>query len=201
LPPSRAAGALDPFGPGASAGGNPLNLDGNQNVPTGGRDRGGEVAGAGRDPRSNIYEWQETFSNLLQVLLIAVLLFIGSVPLIKTARTALLYRRAKTPSAQAAAAFRHFEIEASELAATRSPAESASGFARRLGARNKVPKKPAARLAAIYELATYGPGPLGAEDAHHALEQSRALRRALWSGATWLQRLTRLFSPVGLLGR
>lgn len=201
LPPSAAPGIEDPFAPGGGADGNPLNLEGNQNVPTGGRDRGGEVPGSRQDPRSPIYEWQETFSSLLKVLLIAAFLFIGSVPLIKTIRSALLYRRAKTPGAQTTAAFRHFEIEAAELAATRSPAESASGFARRLGARHKVPKKPAARLAAIYELATYGPGPLPPDAAHDALEQSRALRRALWSGATWWQRLTRLFSPVSLLGR
>ncbi|HEV3472438.1 MAG TPA: DUF4129 domain-containing protein, partial [Actinomycetota bacterium] len=180
---------------------NPLNLAGNQNIPRGGRNLGTDVASDSDDQRSVIYQWQETFSDLLSVLLIAVLLFICSVPLIKAARTALLYRRADGPEAHAAAAYRHFELEASELAGPRSPAESASRFARRLGAAHKVPKKPASQLATIYEMATYGPRPLSLEAAEDALAQSRILRRALWNGATWWQRLARLFSPVGLINR
>ena len=199
VPPSRAAAAPDPFAPGAVAGGNPLNLDGNQNVPTGGRDRGGEIPGTARDPRSNIYEWQKTFSDLLAVLLIVLLISICSVPLVKTTRLALLYRGARTPGAEAAAAFRVFELEAAELASARAPSESASHFARRLGAGHSVPKKPAARLAAIYELATYGPRPLEAALAEEARTNARSLRRALWSGAGWWRRLQRLFSPAGLL--
>ena len=200
VPPSRAAATEDPFAAGRGFGGNPLNLDGNQNVPTGGRDRGG-VPATQRDQRSPVYEWQKTFSALLKVLLIVLLIAIGSVPVVKAARSALLYRRARTPSDQAAAAFRHFELEAAELAVPRVPAESASRFARRLGARYKVPKKPAARLAAIYELATYGPRPLEVSLAEEARRNAHELRRALWSGATWWSRLQRLFSPAGLLTR
>ncbi len=201
VPPSRDVPGQDPFTAGGGAGGNPLNLQGNQNIPTGGRDRGGEAPGARRTPGTTVYEWQKTFSDLLTVLLLVLLLAICSVPLVKAARNALLYRRARTPGDQAAAAFRSFELEAAELAIARVPAESASHFARRLGAGHKVPKKPAARLAAIYELATYGPRPIDTALADEARTHARTLKRSLWSGATWSRRLQRLFSPAGVVIR
>jgi len=180
---------------------NPQFLDGNQNVLTGGRDiRGG--AGVTNDPGTpRRYAWQDTFANLLTVLILTVLVAVCVVPLLKTLRTSLSYRRAGDPSELVAAAFSHFEREARDLASGRRPAESAAGFARRMGSTYRVPKQPVAQLAGLYERAEYGPGPVPDIVAGEARALATHLRGQLWSSATWWARLRRLFSPKGLAVR
>ena len=176
----------------------PGELEGNIPVPVGGRDRGGDVAtGGGRNGQGRP-AWEETFARLLTVLLIGVLVAIALVPAMKVLRTGARYRRAHSPTDQVAAAFAHFESEAAELAIARGSSESASAYARRMGEGYRVPKTSALELAAIYERAMYGPTEVGQATARRARELAAELRTPLWSGATWVQRLQRLFSPRGL---
>lgn len=183
-------------------GGNPATLAGNQNVPTGGRDRGGPVeTSADRRDRAQRPIWEETFSRLLTFVLLAVLVFIASVPLLKTMRTTLRYRRARGPSALAEAAFAHFEAEAADLATARSPSESAASFARRLGAAYRLPRGNATELARIYEEAAYASDGVDMSSATRAKRLALALRRELWSSSSLAGRARRLFSPTGLISR
>jgi transglutaminase-like putative cysteine protease len=177
----------------------PGSLEGNVPVPVGGRDRGGEVDPA--DPRApeGRPAWAETFARLLSTLVVGILILIALVPVTKTVRTAVRYRRARTPIDQVAAAFAHFESEATELAGARGPSESATAYARRMGDGYHVPREAALQLATIYERAIYGPREVEATTAHTAKNLAGDLRGPLWSGATWLQRAQRLFSPKGLL--
>lgn len=178
----------------------PGDLEGNIPVPVGGRDRGGEVDTRGGRNGQGRPEWEETFARLLTVLLIAILVGIALVPAMKGLRTGSRYRRAHSPTDQVAAAFAHFESEAAELAVARGVSESASAYARRMGEGYRVPKNSALELATIYERAMYGPTEVEADTARRARKLVAELRTPLWSGATWVQRLQRLFSPRGLLG-
>lgn len=178
----------------------PGGLEGNLPIPVEGRDRGGEVAtGGGRNGQGRP-AWEKTFARLLTGLLIVILAAIALVPAIKALRTGARYRRAHSPTDEVAAAFAHFESEAAELAVARGPSESASAYARRMGEGYRVPKASALELAALYERAMYGPNEIGADTARRARKLVTELRTPLWSGATWVQRLQRLFSPRGLLG-
>jgi transglutaminase-like putative cysteine protease len=188
-------------GGGSANGPNPGTLPGNQNVPTGGRDRGGAVDPSGRSGANERPVWEETFSTVLSIVLLALLVFIALVPLMKMARTSFRYRRAASPSALAEAAFAHFEAEAAELASARSPSESATGFARRLGEGYKIPRGNAVELAAIYEKAAYASSGIENTTAQRARRLAVALRGELWAGATTGSRIKRLFSPAGLLSR
>ena len=146
-------------------------------------------------------EWRETFGRLAFALVIAGLAFLLFVPAFKQWRIRRRYRRATDPGARAAAAFSEFEVEAAELAAPRSKAESAAAYAERVAHLTGLPKDLAMRLADIYEAAEYAPapiaGPLGAE----AQQIARRLRSRLWAHASWWARIQRLFSPAGLLSR
>ena len=182
-------------------GGNPAGLAGNQNVPTGGRDRGGTVPTTGERQETDDRLWQETFSRALTVLLIALLVFIASVPLLKSIRTSLRYRRAHGPTAVAEAAFVHFESEAADLASARRPSESAASFARRIGSNYSLPRGKASELAEIYERAAYASDGIETLAATRAKRLALALRRELWSTASLTGKVRRLFSPAGLLSR
>jgi transglutaminase-like putative cysteine protease len=187
---------------GAGSGGlNPQALAGNQSVPLGGRDRGGAPPTSDEPGRAERPAWEETFSTALSIVVLALLIFIASVPLLKTLRTSLRYRRAHSPWAVAVAAFAQFESEAADLASPRAPSESASGFARRMGAGYKVPRHNALELAAIYERATYANQGIDDAAATRARRLAGALRGELWSAASLGNKLRRLFSPSGLLTR
>jgi transglutaminase-like putative cysteine protease len=195
--------ACNPFSdnPGGLGAGNPGLLEENQNVPTGGRDRGGPVlTGEGRRGIGRP-DWEQTFSAVLTILLLAFLLFIASVPGLKSLRTWTLYRSARTPSAVAEAAFAHFEREAADLANSRARSETASGFARRMGAAHRVPRSNVLELAAIYERASYAREGIDPTAATRAKRLAASLRRELWTSADFAQRVKRLFSPAGLLER
>ena len=181
--------------------GNPAELAGNQPVLLGGRDRGGPGLTGEERRRVARPEWEQTFSAVLTIIIVAGLLFIASVPLLKGLRTWTRYRSARTPSSMAAAAFAHFEREAADLASSRTPSETASGFARRLGAAYQVPRSNVLELAAIYERATYAREGIDLEAATHARRLATNLRRELWASAGLTQRVKRLFSPIGLVER
>ena len=145
--------------------------------------------------------WEETFSRLVTIVLLALLIFIASVPLLKSMRTHLRYRRAKDPSAIAEAAFAHFESEAADLATARGPSETASGFARRVGKSHNLPRGKALELAQIYERAAYAKSGIDGSGATRAKRLAIALRGEMWSAAGLGSKIRRLFSPAGLLSR
>lgn len=145
--------------------------------------------------------WEKAFERLAVGVGIALLLFLASVPALKTLRISRRYRKARGAEGAAAAAFAHFEDEAAELAAPRGPAESATAFAARLARLRKVPADDAARLARIYEAAEYGPRGVRAGQAAQARTLARKLRGAMWSRASWWARAARLFSPRRLVSR
>lgn len=187
---------------GAGRGGlNPRAFADNQSVPLGGRDRGGAPRISEERNGAERPAWERTFSTALSIVLLAVLIFIASVPLLKAMRTSLRYRRAHTPRAVALAAFAQFEAEAADLASPRAPSESASGFARRMGSGYRVPRRNALELAAIYERATYAGKDIDHTSAVRARRLAASLRGELWSGASLGNRVRRLFSPAGLLSR
>jgi transglutaminase-like putative cysteine protease len=180
--------------------GNPGGIAGNQEVPTGGRDRGGPapVPTARAGERA---AWEEAFSRVLTALLLGVLVAIASIPLLKSLRTSIRYRTASHPAAVAAAAFSHFEREAADLATGRARSESATGFARRLGAAHRAPKGPALELASIYERAEYARDGIDDATAAEARRLATDLRHELWTAAPLMRKLKRLFSPSGLVAR
>ena len=145
--------------------------------------------------------WERAFDRIVLAVAAALVLFLASVPALKTWRIRRRYRRARGADGAAAAAFAHFEDEAAELAAPRGPAESAAAFARRLAGLRKVPAEDAARLAGIYEAAEYGPRGVRSDQARQAKVLARKLRAAMWARASWWTRAERLFSPRRLVGR
>lgn len=144
-------------------------------------------------------KWEETFTRMLVALLLAGLVFIASVPAVKRWRVERRYLRAYDDRAKAAAAFAEFQWEASELASPRKVAESASAYARRIGNAVTATETPALRLASIYERAEFAPEPPSPQLAAEAKRLARQLKKALWSQASWWQRLKRLLSPAGLV--
>lgn len=202
IPPAEGFGDFGAIPPGERPpGGNPLNLQGNQNVPGGGRDRLEAAQDARRDRANANSQWQEAFRDLVTFLVLGLLVFICLVPVVKELRTAIAYRRARGPAAVAATAFRHFEREAADLASPRRPSESASGFMRRLAGNYRVPRENARQLAALYERAEYSRDGLAEDAADRAHAAARFLRGELWRAATWNARLRRLFSPASLFAR
>lgn len=160
-------------------------------------------AGLGGDDRPVAEDpvWEKAFNRLALAVTIGLLLFLASVPALKTWRINRRYRRARGADGAAAAAFAHFEDEAAELASPREPAESAAAYAARLVRLRKVPSGEAARLASIYEAAEYAPRGVRADQASQAKVLARKLRGALWARASWWARAARLFSPRRLVGR
>ena len=194
--------ANNPFSdnPGGRNGNAALRIQGNQADPGRGlRGADGGLGRAGRD-RDEV-RWQETFSGLLTWLVILVLAMLVLVPLIKSIRTSLLYRKARTARDEIAAAFQHFETEAGELAEPRLPSESASAYARRMGSSYRVPGSTALKLAALYEGAVYSRSEPTRDAGAEARRLATTLRRDLWSGATLVRKARRLFSPTALVGR
>lgn len=198
--PFQAQNPFSDIGNGRSGADLAAGIAGNQPDPGRGL-RGAEVPGADSRARRGRSEWEKTFSQVLSLLLLSVLLFIALVPLLKLARTWWRYRLARTPAELAAASFAHFEREAAELAQPRARSESASAFARRMGTGYRVPKSQALRLAAIYEAATYARDGIVQSSAQEAKQLARFLGRELWSGAGLWHKLRRLFSPGELFAR
>jgi transglutaminase-like putative cysteine protease len=163
-----------------------------------GEGRAGEI-GRGRVPENPA--WAQAFNRVALAIAVLGILFLALVPSLKRWRIERRYRRARGPDGEAAAAFRHFEDEAAELAAPRGPAESAVAFAARLAGLRKVPSADAERLARIYEAAEYAPQGVAAGQARQAKVLARKLRGAMWARASWWTRAGRLFSPRGLVGR
>lgn len=194
--------AQNPFSDAEGNGGgrNPARLEGNQEVPLGGRDRGGEVSLEERREQASA-RWQETFSNMLSFVLLSLLALIAAVPVLKTGRTWLRYRAAREPGALTHAAFAQFEDEARELASPRRISESALAYARRMGAGYKVPGPQAIELATIYERSLYARAAIDEAQAAHARRLAKALRGHLWATAGSWSKLKRLFSPGSLFAR
>lgn len=165
-----------------------------------GADRPAGLLGADR-PVAEDPVWEKAFNRLALAVAIALLLFLASVPALKTWRINRRYRRARGADGAAAAAFAQFEDEAAELASPREPAESAAAYAARLVRLRKVPPDDAARLASIYEASEYAPRGVRSDQAGQARVLARKLRGALWARASWWERATRLFSPRRLVGR
>jgi hypothetical protein len=163
--------------------------------------RGSRILPNAGSSRAINREWQRTFARVLLVLLVLTLLFLMAVPAAKQIRIRRAYRRAIDARDRAAAAFREFELEAAELATPRSKAESAAAYATRVSDKARVPREIALRLAEIYEASEYAPAPIEGSMGAEAQKLARQLRARLWAHATWWNRVQRLFSPAGLLGR
>ena len=169
----------------------------------------GAATGADRPAGSGIGDrpvaadpvWEKAFDRLVAGVAVALIVFLASVPALKTWRIRRRYRRARGADGQAAAAFAHFEDDAAELAGPRGSAESAAAYTTRLARLRKVPAEDASRLASIYEAAEYGPRGVRPAQARQAKALARKLRSALWSRASWWARAARLFSPRRLVGR
>jgi transglutaminase-like putative cysteine protease len=170
----------------------------------GARDPAGGAAGGGNVPTAEErrrQEWERRFSNLTRVLVVALVLFLISVPALKAWRVRRRYTLAHDERERATAAFNEFEREASELAFPRGRSESAVSYARRVARGRRVPRGAAVRLARIFEAAQYAPASIPAEESDEARVLARELKRSLWNGATWWDRALRLFSPLGLTSR
>lgn len=171
------------------------NLPGNQGVPRVPTAEEPQAAPPVEEPA-----WQAAFLRLALVLLAVTLIWAITVPLLKVRRTKRRYRSADGPAATAIAAFRQFEDDAAEMFLARSPAESPSSYARRIGQdAHRVPPRPVERLAMLYELAAYSPSGVTDKQADEAKRIARELAAALWSRSTIWQKAGRLFSIRSLL--
>ena len=154
----------------------------------------------GATPEVEEPAWQAAFLRLALVLLGGTLLWAIVVPLLKTQRTKRRFRRADGPAATAIAAFRQFEDDAAEMFLSRSPAESPSAYAHRIGTEaHRVPPRPVERLATLFELAAYSPTGVTDRQAAEAKRVARELAAALWSRSSIWQKAARLFSIRSLL--
>jgi transglutaminase-like putative cysteine protease/predicted outer membrane protein len=143
--------------------------------------------------------WRRAFLRLASVAALLVLLFLLSVPSIKAWLKRRRYTRARGANGTTHAAFADFEQEAADLASARRPAESPNAYVIRLVAEHEVDGRPAHRLAHLSQEAAYAPAPVTDAQAAEARRLARALRRDLWSRATWWERTGRLFSPAIVL--
>lgn len=202
VPPGVAGGAAEsifnpqnPNGPGGQGGGafenpgggdgsDPINLDGNRGQ--GGVGGGGEIIDK---------EWQKTFGRIITAIVLGTLVFLLLVPGLKEMRTRRRYRSAEGADALAAAAFAEFQDEAADLASARRSSESASAYAARLAASEKVAERSAMRLAAIYEAAAFAGEDISPQQASEARRLAHRMRSQLWAKASWWERAVRLFSP------
>ena len=183
-PGGRGVGA---FGDAPGGADRPINLDGNRGA--GGVGGGGEIIDK---------EWQKTFARIVTGLVGATLIFLLLVPGLKEMRTRRRYRSAEGSDALAAAAFAEFQDEAADLASSRRSSESASAYATRLAASEKVAERSAMRLAAIYEAATFAGEDISPQQASEARRLAHRMRSQLWAKASWWERSVRLFSPRNL---
>jgi transglutaminase-like putative cysteine protease len=177
-------------------------LNGGRRNPQGFRNTLGEqgVPKRAQRERNRSPEWRTAFFRLATVVGALLILFLLGVPALKAALIRRRYLRARNSPARIAAAFAEFETEAADLATARSRSESAVAFARRLARSGSVPTRPALRLAAIFEAATYGPKSTSWPNPEEAKRLARQLRRSLWAEAGWWNRVQRLFSPAALVG-
>jgi Transglutaminase-like superfamily/Domain of unknown function (DUF4129) len=156
---------------------------------------GAEGGGAiGRGAQDDA-EWQRTFSRLVMVLVVLSLLFLASVPALKSWRIRRLYARAMTNRALGSAAFEEFLIEAAELATPRTAAETAPAYVRRLVRTRPLPKDAAAKLAAIYDACQYAPAEPSQQITQQARDLAADLKSHLWLNASLWQKAMRLFAP------
>jgi hypothetical protein len=183
-PGGRGGGAFDDAPGGADQ---PITLDGNRGA--GGVGGGGEIIDK---------EWQKTFARIVTGLVGATLIFLLLVPGLKEMRTRRRYRSAEGSDALAAAAFAEFQDEAADLASSRRSSESASAYATRLAASEKVAERSALRLAAIYEAAAFAGEDISPQQASEARRLAHRMRSQLWAKASWWERAVRLFSPRNL---
>jgi len=156
-------------------------------------------ANAAREQRTDPDAWQDSFLRLLQIFGGLAAIWLIGIPLVKFVLNRRRYRRAKTPSAVAGAAFAEFEQVASDLASARSPAESAHTYVGRLIKMQRVPPRPALRLIELFEAATYGPLAISEAQGAEAVKLAHSLRTELWRDAGWIQRAGALFSPAAVL--
>lgn len=180
-PGGRGGGSFDDAPGGAS----PLNVDGAPAFP--GVD--------GRPGETIDKEWQRTFGRILTFLIAATLLFLVLVPALKERQTRRRYRSATKPDALAEAAFAEFQDDGADLASPRRPSESASAYAARMAAAEKVAERSAMRLAAIYEAAAFAGEDISPQQAEEARRLAHRMRSQLWAKASWWERAVRLFSP------
>jgi hypothetical protein len=139
--------------------------------------------------------WHDSFLRLAALFGGIAILFLLGTPLMKFALNRRRYLRAKGPDGVAGAAFEEFEQEASDLASQRLRSESPKAFVRRLISLQRIPTRPALRLVELFEAATYGSAALTEVQGREAVRLTHALRRELWSDASWAERAGRLFSP------
>ncbi|MEA2460160.1 MAG: hypothetical protein QOH90_337, partial [Actinomycetota bacterium] len=198
-------GPVDTNGPGKAQGkGSTLDELDQAKIPKAFGDVGGLI-----DPRTGLPaapgdavqptpQWVKTFTVVIQLGALLLVLFLAAVPLLKEWRTRRRYNHATGPRELAGAAFAHFEEEAADLASPRHPFETAQTFAGRLADRGKVTDRTAHRLAQLYEAAVFAPRDLQSGEGAEARELAGDLRHELWSRASWWTRFTRLFSPRSL---
>jgi len=167
--------------------------------------REGAGAAGGGPPRapSPPPAWQRYFDRVAWTIAALLIAYLIAVPALKQWRIRRLYARARTPREVVAAAFAEFEQEAGELAAVRSPAETATAYALRVAGLRRLGDGSPARLAAIHDAAQFGRRSTVEDAATEARALTRELRGELWSRASWWERGSRLFSlrGVGLLSR
>lgn len=158
-------------------------------------DPGAPGGGAGDESPA----WRPAFVRLVLVIVFVGLLWLVSVPLIKSARIRRRYAAAATPRALIGAAFAEFKDEAAELATRQRPSESAVTYATRVTSLGVVPRTPAARLARLYETAEYSTRDVDPRHADEARRIASQLRASMWRAASFAQKLRRLFSASELL--
>jgi transglutaminase-like putative cysteine protease len=163
---------------------------------TGGDARARTPGGPPRNPA-----WARTFTRVAVSVGALVVLFFLLVPVLKESRIRRGYARARTARERSAAAYEEFLINAAELAAPKSIAESARAYALRVAELRGLPESSITRLATLYEASEYAAAEPSDKDAAEARRLTQELRRRLWTAAPWWERATRLFSPRSLSGR
>jgi transglutaminase-like putative cysteine protease len=149
-------------------------------------------------PPRGVPAWTKAFARLVVAVTALLVVFLASVPILKSRRARRRFRRAGTPRATAAAAFAQFLDDAGELATPRAVAETATAYAVRIAAQRQLGGAEAVRLATLYEAAIYAAWEISRQQADEARKLANSMRARLWSRATWWERGVRLFSPAGL---
>jgi transglutaminase-like putative cysteine protease len=157
-------------------------------------DPGGPGAAGDQSPA-----WRPAFTRLVLGILFLGLVWLVSVPLIKSTRIRRRYRAATTARALIGAAFAEFKDEAAELATRQRPSESAVAYAARVTSMGVVARTPAARLARLYETAEYSTREVDPRRAEEARRIAAQLRASMWRAAGFAQKTRRLFSAAELL--
>jgi transglutaminase-like putative cysteine protease len=143
--------------------------------------------------------WRPAFARLLLIIVAVVLVWLVSLPTLKSTRVRRRYRAATSPHTLVNAAFAEFRDEAAELATRQRPSESAVTYAARVASLGVVPRTAAARLARLYETAEYSTREIEPREAEEAKRIAALLRASLWRAASVGQKARRLFSASELL--